>query len=135
MVRLNEVRIALIGFGNVGQGLANVLIKKRESLKQNDINIKVVGVADSKGVMFDENGIELEEALRLKKTKGTVAHNGMDVFDMIDQMGEGEIVVDMTPTNIETGEPGMGIMRVALDRGMHVVTSNKGPLALNFQKL
>ena len=135
MIGLSELRVALIGFGNVGQGLAKTLIKKRDTLRHRGINIRVVGVADSKGAMFDDAGIDLEKVLKLKRERGTVAQNEMSPLDMIEHLREGDVVVDMTPTNIENGEPGMTIMTSALDRGMHVVTSNKGPLALNFQKL
>jgi len=48
---------------------------------------------------------------------------------------EHDIVVEVTPTNIKNGEPGLGNIRAALKTGRHVVTSNKGPLALRFTEL
>jgi homoserine dehydrogenase len=41
----------------------------------------------------------------------------------------------MTPGNIQTGEPGLGFMKAALNSGKHVVTSNKSPLSLAFSEL
>ncbi len=43
--------------------------------------------------------------------------------------------MEVTPTNIETGEPGLSNMLAAFKSGKHIVTSNKGPLALRFTEL
>jgi len=48
---------------------------------------------------------------------------------------EGDIAVEVTPTNLETGEPGLSHIRRALTLGMHVVTTNKGPLVLSLPSL
>jgi homoserine dehydrogenase len=45
------------------------------------------------------------------------------------------ILVECTPSNIQTGEPGLGHIRVALRTGWHVVTANKGPLVVDFKGL
>jgi homoserine dehydrogenase len=39
-------------------------------------------------------------------------------------------VVEVSPTNIETAEPGLTYIKTAFKKGKHVVTTNKGPLAL-----
>ena len=39
-------------------------------------------------------------------------------------------MIEATPTNLETGEPGMSHIEESLKSGKHVVTVNKGPLAL-----
>jgi homoserine dehydrogenase len=43
--------------------------------------------------------------------------------------------VEVTPTNIGTGEPALTHIRTALGLGRHVVTSNKGPIALAHREL
>jgi homoserine dehydrogenase len=45
------------------------------------------------------------------------------------------VFVECTPSNIQTGEPGLGHLRAALKAGWHVVTANKGPLAVDFKGL
>ncbi len=40
-----------------------------------------------------------------------------------------DIAVELTTLNPSTGEPAIGHIRAAFDRGMHVVTANKGPIA------
>ena len=48
---------------------------------------------------------------------------------------DADIVVEVTPTNIKDAQPGLNHIVKAFDRGMHVVTSNKGPLALYYEKV
>jgi homoserine dehydrogenase len=56
---------------------------------------------------------------------------GEAVIDSLDA----DLLVEATPTNLTTGEPGLRHMRTALHRGMHVVTANKGPLVLRYAEL
>ncbi|MEM2964841.1 MAG: homoserine dehydrogenase, partial [Candidatus Bathyarchaeia archaeon] len=46
-----------------------------------------------------------------------------------------DILVETTPTNISTGEPGLTHIQKALRSGLHVVTTNKGPLITSFKEL
>jgi len=45
------------------------------------------------------------------------------------------LVIEVTPTNIVHGQPGLGHMEAALSSGKHVVTSNKGPLVVSYSHL
>ncbi len=131
---MKTIKISIIGFGAVGQGVASSLISKQEYLKKEGFDIRVVGISDSKGSEINTKGIDLEDALNRKKQKGTVATGESNALDLIQDV-EHDIVVEVTPTNIENGEPGLGNIRAALMSGKHVVTSNKGPLALRFTEL
>lgn len=131
---MKTVKISLIGFGAVGQGVARSLLDKRDYLNKQGIDIRVVGISDSKGSEINAAGIDLEKALLRKKQKGTVAAGSENALEVIRSV-EHDIVVEATPTNIDNGEPGLGNMRAAFEAGRHVVTSNKGPLALRFAEL
>lgn len=134
-------RIIIIGFGNVGRGFAKVLSMKNNFLAENfGISPKVVAIVDSKGAAINPNGLNLEKALYIKKLKRTVAFypeygklgvNGLEVLDNVDA----EILIEATPTNIVDGEPGLSFMLEAMRTGKHVITANKGPLAVAFSKL
>lgn len=126
----------MAGFGVVGRSLAELLVKRREELKrENGLSPRVVAVVDSGGAIVNERGLDLEEALRVKEFEGTVAAHrelgrlGMSVADLLEEV-EANVLVDATPTNLTTGEPSYSIIRRALSLGIHVVTVNKGPLAL-----
>ncbi|PWB55573.1 MAG: homoserine dehydrogenase [Candidatus Methanoperedenaceae archaeon] len=131
---MKTVKISIIGFGAVGQGVARSILSKREYLKKQGIDLRVVGISDSKGSEINTEGIDIENALLRKKQKGSVAVGTRSALDIIADV-EHDIVVEATPTNINNGEPGLGNMRLALKSGKHIVTSNKGPLALHFNEL
>ncbi len=131
---MKTIKISIIGFGAVGQGVARSLLSKQEYLKKQGYDIRVVAISDSKGSEINTKGIDLEDVLNRKKHKGTVATGTETALEIIRDV-EHDIVVEVTPTNIKNGEPGLGNIRAALRAGRHVVTSNKGPLALCFTEL
>ncbi|MGB8217917.1 MAG: homoserine dehydrogenase [Candidatus Methanoperedens sp.] len=131
---MKTIKISIIGFGAVGQGVARSLLSKLEYLKKQGYDIRVVAISDSKGSEINTEGIDLEDALNRKKEKETVATGTETALEIIRDV-EHDIVVEVTPTNIKNGEPGLGNIRAALAAGRHVVTSNKGPLALRFTEL
>ncbi len=133
------MRVQIIGFGNIGQGLAEVLIRKEELLrKRHALELKVVSITDVTGTAVDEKGLDLQKALEvMRKGKGLLGYpgakkmNGLEAIEAVDA----DVVVEATPTNIRDGEPGLGHMLLAMSKEKHVVTSNKGPLALKFSEL
>ena len=131
-MKQETVRISIIGFGYVGSGVAEVIRRKREAIaRKHGIDLKIVGIADLKGVIADEQGLS-EEAIRA--LKAGEKQGDMTSLDIIRDVAH-EVMVETTPTNVETGEPGLTHIITALESGRHVVTSNKGPIALEYQKL
>jgi homoserine dehydrogenase len=131
---MKTVRISIIGFGAVGQGVARSILLKQDYLNNQGIDLRVVGISDSKGSEINIKGIDLESVLKRKKQKGRVGTGTESAVDIIRSIDH-DIVVEATPTNIENGEPGFSIMTAAFAAGRHIVTSNKGPLVLHFTEL
>ena len=134
------MKLLLLGFGTVGQGLSELLIAKEETLKNRyGLETKVVGISDMlKGSVYNADGIDLEKALELAKSGGKLsdmpgAFDG-DALAMIAK-ADADLMVEATYTDIKTGEPATSHIRAAFDKGMHVTTTNKGPTALFFQEL
>lgn len=129
------MRIMLIGYGNVGKFFHKLLDERREFLRRNyGITPKVVSIVDRGGAMIDPRGIRYDEALEIKHRFGTVAgaddgRRGMSAVEAIDEV-ECEVVTELTPSNLANGEPGMSHIVEAMRTGKHVITANKGPLAL-----
>jgi homoserine dehydrogenase len=46
-----------------------------------------------------------------------------------------DVIVEVSPTNLETAQPALDYCQLALDNGKHVVLANKGPVALAFHEL
>jgi homoserine dehydrogenase len=134
------MRIILIGYGVVGQGLARILRHRHsENLQDYGFNPKIVAIVDRGGAAVDPKGLNLEEMLEYKK-KGTVAaipkvgHSKLTPLEIIESV-EAEVVVEATPTNVKNAEPALSHIKSAFKTGKHVVTTNKGPLALEMPSL
>ncbi|MGA9141622.1 MAG: homoserine dehydrogenase [Methanocella sp.] len=130
---MKTMRIAIVGMGSVGKGVLKVLADSRGEYPEKKAVIKVVAVADSKGVAADENGMDPAQVLKAKHDGG-LKRSGQSTLDYI-KTGSYDVLVEVTPTDAKTGEPGLSYIVAALSRGKHVVTSNKGPLALQYRML
>lgn len=135
------MRLLLIGFGTVGQGLAELLLEKKELLKKDyGITYEVIGIADTlKGNIINPDGIDLEKALDMVKRDISLSKAGGNAFEgdalqMINST-EADILVEATYTDIKTAEPATSYIKAALENGMHIATSNKGPIALFYHEL
>ncbi len=134
------MRIILCGFGVVGQSLAKLLDSRTEDLYAlYGIKPKIVGVFDSRGSAVDSSGLELNRLVDVKKKFGTVkkytSKNGnLSGLDLIDDL-DADVLVESTVSNYKDAEPGMTHITSALKRGLHVISVNKGPLALAFPSL
>lgn len=124
---MKTFKVAVIGFGSVGKGVLKVLSERKSG------EFKVIAITDSKGAVIDENGLDLEQILKQKSNGDLKRANktSMDVIKGLDY----DILVEVTPTDAKTGEPGLSYIIEALKRGKHVVTSNKGPVALKYKDL
>jgi homoserine dehydrogenase len=136
-------KIILIGCGVVGQGFLEILVMKKELLESKfDFEPVLVGVADMvKGSILAPDGIDIPKFIEHVKTKGTVhdfpiddAIVGLNSLDMIKQ-ADADIMVEVTFTDIKTGEPATSHIRAAFEKGMCVATTNKGPITLHFKEL
>jgi homoserine dehydrogenase len=136
-----KYKVALIGFGTVGQGLAEILLDKEEELRRKySFETSVVAISDiNKGTLFKADGLDLRKALDLVEKSGRLdgydeAACDWDSLKTIQESGA-DMVVELSYTDIETGEPATGHVRAALESGKHVITSNKGPVALAGRQL
>ncbi len=133
-------RIAIIGFGVVGQGFAEILLKQRERLaREHGFECSVVAVSDvNKGSVYDPKGLDLARLLALAKDGRIAAYpgaaTGWNALETI-KKSNADVVVEASYTNIKTGEPAYSHFKAALESGKHLVTTNKGPTALFFKEL
>ena len=130
---MKTLRIAVIGMGSVGKGVLKVLADSKGSYPEQKASFKLVAVADSKGVAIDDNGLDPAKVLK-DKHDGGLKRSSLSTLDYIN-VGSYDVLVEVTPTDAKTGEPGLSYIVAALNRGKHVVTSNKGPVALKYDML
>jgi homoserine dehydrogenase len=138
-------KIGLIGCGTVGQGLLEILLKKKEYLKNEfDFEAQVVAISDKlKGSLLLPDGINIEKILHLLEQGKNIGEylegkpneaDQMDALQVI-ELCNADIIAELTYTDIQTAEPATSHIKKALQTGKHVVTSNKGPAALFYDEL
>jgi len=129
--------VVLVGFGTVGQGVAETLARKAPILQAAfKEKVRMVGVFDSKSSDSSPRGLDPREILARKEKLGKVGAklDGQTVAELLEGV-EYDVMIETTPTNIIDAQPGFAHMMHALSSGHDVVTANKGPLALKFKEL
>ncbi len=134
------MRIILCGFGIVGQSLAKLIESRSEDLyARYGLKPRLVGVFDRGGSAVETSGLDLTKLLQAKKKFGTVKNytklkNKQTGIDMINNL-DADVLVEATVSNYKDAEPGMTHITTAMKHGLHIISVNKGPLALAFPSL
>jgi homoserine dehydrogenase len=137
------MKLALIGFGTVGQGLAEILRDKGAQLADKyGFKAEIVAVAtQSRGTLYHPDGLDIQELLTAIQ-KGSLDHypdipdltRGWDVSTIIRQ-SNADVMVESSHTNLQNGLPALDYCYAALESGKHVVLANKGPVAVAYAEL
>lgn len=134
------MRIILCGFGVVAQSLAKLLESRTSDLySKYGMKPRIVGVFDSKGSAHDNSGLDLKKLISVKKEFGSVRGynksekiiSGLEMIESLDA----DVLIETTASNYKDAEPGMSNIINAMKKGLHVISVNKGPLALAFPSL
>src|SRR5437660_1127922 len=133
---MKNLRLSIIGFGTVGQGLAELLATKRALLKQDyELTVTLVSVANARhGFIYRDEGLDIPTLLELAATRRPLSeHAGVRHWPNALaglQATDADVLAEATATNLRYAEPGISHIRAALTQGIHVITANKGPGAL-----
>ena len=68
----SNLKVAIQGFGNAGSNLAKML---------SNLGFKIIAVSDSKAVIYDENGFDIDELIEFKKIKSFNEHPAKKITD------------------------------------------------------
>jgi|TARA_B100000029_G_scaffold201176_1_gene199396 homoserine dehydrogenase len=134
------MRIILCGFGVVAQSLTKLLESRTSDLySQYGMKPRIVGVFDSKGSAYDNSGLNLKKIINAKKDSGSVkgydkSQKIISGLEMIEKL-DADVLIETTASNYNDAEPGMSHIISAMKKGLHVISVNKGPLALAFPSL
>lgn len=135
------MKICILGFGAVGKGVAKVISMKKDFIKDKyGLDIKIVAVTDTSGAAIFNEGLDTDLLLEIKEKTGKISNYpkyGVKDATNIKVLGtvDYDCLVEVTPTDIDDGEPAKTHMLRAINNQKDVVTSNKGPLALSFTEL
>ncbi len=134
------MRTVLIGLGTVNIGLLKILLEKKEEVsKKHNLELTIVAVADSSGIAINDIGYSFEELISLKGLGDHVSklagYLPGETTESITNKVEAQLLIEGSPVDLETGNPGLSVIRSALKKGWSVVTANKAPLVLAFDEL
>ncbi|GGC99605.1 homoserine dehydrogenase [Thalassobacillus devorans] len=137
-------KIAFVGFGGVGQALAEILLERKGQLEScYSLDAEVVAVSDMmKGAVYKPDGLNVAQLLEAVRETGNVENypdepgvvKGLNSMETI-QHTNADMIVEVTFTDVETGQPAIDHCRAAFEKGKSVVTTNKGPVALAYKEL
>jgi homoserine dehydrogenase len=115
------LKLALIGYGNVARALAQLIAQKRS-----EFPFTITGIHTLRhGTAADPDGLPAEPVFGPR----------MESIEAFLDAARADTAVELTTLNPTDGEPAISHIRAAFDRGMHVVTANKGPIAHCFADL
>jgi homoserine dehydrogenase len=141
MIKMQSYRLALIGFGNVGQGFAQILRDRSAWITdQFGLRVQIVAINDLlKGSLYDPDGLDPAALLEAVRDGGKLdsvpaQQRGWDTLRTIEETNA-DVIVELSYTDLKTGEPALTHIRHALEASKNVITTNKGPIALHYPEL
>jgi homoserine dehydrogenase len=138
---MRPLRIALLGFGNVGRRFASLLpADYGRVLRAAGARPRITGISTARhGSAIQSRGLDPARCLALVRAGRTLdaLHHGPPVASAADFIRRvpADVLVELTPLDPRRGEPATSHVRLALRRGLHVVTANKGPVAFAWRPL
>jgi homoserine dehydrogenase len=124
----SSLGLCFIGFGNVGQGLARILVRKERELRERwGFAFRTVAVVTrTRGAAVSSDGLSLADLLARVERGEPLGNERISPVEAA-LLPQTDIVLDATPTNLITGEPGLSLTRAALGSGRSVVSPSPSP--------
>ncbi len=138
------MKLVVIGLGNVGQGLLHILHTERERLRaQFGFEAQITAaLTHTRGVLVNPGGLALDGLIAAAKHSALIANyphphsawDGQDAAALIREL-HADVVIEASPSNLQTARPALDYVHAAFDAGSHVVMANKGPVLLAYPEL
>jgi len=126
--------LALLGFGNVGRALVNLLRLKTDELRRNfGIQYQVTGIASRRlGWLASPDGADITQAV----SNGSTADlkHATSVSEWL-AASRADVMFELSSLDPRTGQPAIDYLRAALNHGAHAITANKGPIVHGYREL
>ncbi|MFP4456929.1 MAG: hypothetical protein ACLFPS_04655 [Clostridia bacterium] len=133
---MNNLKIAIIGFGNAARAFCKILINKDKDIRQNyQLAPIITAVAtNTRGNLVLESGLNLEQIVNMNNFFNHPNYSNLSTNEIIEKTNY-DVMIELTPLNIESGQPAISYITKAMKRHKHVITANKGPLAHAYKNL
>jgi homoserine dehydrogenase len=138
---MGKLKLCVLGYGNAGRAFGLMLHDKHEDiLHEFDVDVQITRVVTgSHGTVSDPNGINIPDVEKVLDGGGYIgdpqsADFGRTALE-IAQTDDYDVLLELTPLEIFTGQPATDHIRAALSRGKHAISANKGPVAWYYDEL
>ena len=140
---MKTVKIILTGCGGVGKEFLQLIADRNEEIKEKyGLGLVVSAVVDCYGAAIaDSNsGLPVADLVDFVKeghevqtfsTYGKDEITGVEVITQLDA----DVLVEATPTDLIDGGAAKGHILGAIDKGMEIVSANKGPFVLFYKEV
>jgi len=119
--RLKKIHLFIVGVGNVGSALISQIEEQYEQLKNDyQLEIKIIGMANSRKMFFDANGVDLKNWKQILNDEGETSDRQVFVEKMHKLNLRNSIFVDNTSSE-EIAE----LYNKILQKSISVVASSK----------
>ena len=135
-----RIKVIVCGFGRVGREFARLVHEKSERMRAAyGLEAFIVGIGELNGSLHRPGGLDpIEAADAFEREGGFAGHPNLEAdwqgLDLV-RSAQADVLIETTPTEVRTGEPALSHIREALDRGIHVVSANKGPFIRAYREL
>jgi homoserine dehydrogenase len=134
------VALLLVGYGHVARRFVGLLEESRAALEALDVRPVIVGVVTRRhGAAFDGAGLDARCLADLADGRSPGAATAPSAVESIARLrtldAETRVLVETTTLDVQSAEPAISHVRTAFAAGAHVVTANKGPVALAYRAL
>ncbi len=132
---------ALMGFGAVGRAFAQLVLEKQERIRRAyGVELVCTGIWTARhgSCLSDEASIDLRKAIEAYHAGDLGVLSQKDSSLSAEEWLEyvsADVFIELSPLNPHTGEPALSYIKKAFMKKMHVVTANKGPIALAYPEL
>lgn len=133
-----RVNIMISGFGNVAKKLIKLInAKGSQFIEKYDLDLNICCILSKKGLIYNKDGLILDEIISKMHNKENLnkyAEDNSLYYENGFPLGV-DLLVECTPTDIETGEPGLSYALKAIEQGMNIVFASKGALVTHFSEI
>ncbi|MFT6200540.1 MAG: aspartokinase/homoserine dehydrogenase 1 [Vicingaceae bacterium] len=127
--QFKQINLYIAGVGNVGEKLLNQIAEQNEYLKEKlRLNVRVLGITNSRTMYFDSEGIPLEN-WKAKLSEGTKTSIQNFYNKILDDNRRNSVFVDVT-ANIEVAKSYASYLR----KSIAVVACNKIACSSDYKK-
>lgn len=122
--------IIITGYGTVAKEFLKIIQRRNDKIKEHyGVSYRIIGIVGSKGMIYEEKGIDLSILLTCGKgSAAIIKYASLKGLSLQEPRWAGDVLVECSPTNLETGEPALSYIKSAIRANMHIVSVSKGAL-------